>query len=108
MNEGPPANVARYLPERAASQPEAPALLVPRGRHADGSIDYLSLSALELNTEADAWAFRLEAAGVQRGTRVLLMVRPGLSLIGICFALFKVGAIPIVIDPGMGLAGFLR
>jgi len=108
MNEGPPANVARYLPERAVSQPDAPALLVPRSRHADGSIDYLSLSALDLNTEADAWAFRFEAAGIQRGTRVLLMVRPGLSLIGICFALFKIGAIPIVIDPGMGLAGFLR
>lgn len=108
MNEGPPANVARYLPERAASQPAAPALLVPRGRLPDGSIDYLCLNTRELNAEADAWAFRFAAAGIDRGTRVLLMVRPGLSLIGICFALFKVGAIPIVIDPGMGLAGFLR
>jgi acyl-CoA synthetase (AMP-forming)/AMP-acid ligase II len=108
MNEGPPANVARYLPELAASQPDAPALLVPRGRLPNGSIDYLCLNTRELNAEADAWAFRFAAAGIDRGTRVLLMVRPGLSLIGICFALFKVGAIPIVIDPGMGLAAFLR
>ncbi|RKX35995.1 MAG: peptide synthase [Verrucomicrobia bacterium] len=108
MSEGPPANVARYLPERAASQPDFPALLVPRGRLPDGSINYLCQSALELNAEADAWAFRFAAAGIERGTRVLLMVRPGLSLIGICFALFKVGAVPIVIDPGMGLPGFLR
>ena len=36
------------------------------------------------------------------------MVRPGLDLIRIVFALFKMGAVPIVIDPGMGLKKFLR
>jgi acyl-CoA synthetase (AMP-forming)/AMP-acid ligase II len=108
MNEGPPANVARYLLDRAVAQPNALALLVSRGRRQDRSIDYLSLSTSDLNAEADAWAFRFTDAGIERGTRVLLMVRPGLSLIGIWFALFKVGAVPIVIDPGMGLAGFLR
>ena len=36
------------------------------------------------------------------------MVKPGLDLICIVFALFKIGAVPIVIDPGMGLRGFLR
>ena len=36
------------------------------------------------------------------------MVRPGLDLIRVVFALFKMGAVPIVIDPGMGLKKFLR
>lgn len=36
------------------------------------------------------------------------MVKPGLPLIEICFAFFKLGAVPVVIDPGMGLTGFLR
>jgi acyl-CoA synthetase (AMP-forming)/AMP-acid ligase II len=36
------------------------------------------------------------------------MVKPGLSLVSVCFALFKVGAVPIVIDPGMGLKSFLK
>ena len=108
MVEATPANVARYLPEGAATAPDAAALLVPRGRLTDGSIRYETLSRAELNAEADAWADRLTRSGIVRGTRVLLMVRPGLSLIGICFALFKVGAVPIVIDPGMGLRGFLR
>ena len=36
------------------------------------------------------------------------MVRPGLPLIACTFALFRIGAVPVVIDPGMGLAGFFR
>jgi acyl-CoA synthetase (AMP-forming)/AMP-acid ligase II len=36
------------------------------------------------------------------------MVKQGLPLIAVAFALFKVGAVPVVIDPGMGLRNFLR
>jgi len=36
------------------------------------------------------------------------MLRQGLPLIAAVFALFKLGAVPIVIDPGMGLKNFLR
>jgi acyl-CoA synthetase (AMP-forming)/AMP-acid ligase II len=108
MTKGTPANVARYLPEAAQSDPTAPALFVPRGREADGTIRYQVLDRSGLNREADAWARRMTDAGMVRGMRVLLMVRPGLSLTAICFALFKVGAVPVVIDPGMGLRAFLR
>src|SRR5262249_17467891 len=38
----------------------------------------------------------------------LVMVRQGLPLIAAVFALFKLGAIPIVIDPGMGRRNFLK
>ena len=31
-----------------------------------------------------------------------LMVKPGLNFVALSFALFKIGAIPILIDPGMG------
>jgi hypothetical protein len=31
------------------------------------------------------------------------MVRPGLPLIASAFALFKIGAVPVIIDPGMGI-----
>ncbi|MBC2606977.1 fatty acid CoA ligase family protein [Pelagicoccus albus] len=102
------ANVSRFLDEKAVSQPDVPALLVPRGRQPDGSIDYLKLSFLELAAEQNEWARRLRAKGIGKGSRVLLMVKPGLPLIAICFALFKVGAVPVVIDPGMGLKSFLN
>ncbi|MDQ8202435.1 fatty acid CoA ligase family protein [Pelagicoccus sp. SDUM812003] len=100
-------NVSRFLDEKARSQPEVASLLVPRGRAGDGSIDYLELSFRELAAEQNEWACRFRGRGIGKGSRVLLMVKPGLPLIAICFALFKIGAVPIVIDPGMGLKSFL-
>lgn len=100
-------NVSRFLDSKALSQPEVDALLIPKGRDSKGCIQYLTLSFKELAKEQDAWADRLRKKGVKQGARVLLMVKPGLPLIAICFALFKIGAVPVVIDPGMGLKSFL-
>src|SRR6185295_5925148 len=69
--------------------------------------DYLSLNFAELDAEASAWCERLTAAGVRRGDRTLVMVRQGLPLIASVFALFRLGAVPVVIDPGMGRKNFL-
>ena len=101
------ANIARHLDRMAAAQPRAAAIKVPRGRAASGAIDYLELSFAELLVETDAWCARLKAKGVGRGDRALVMVKPGLPLIASAFALFKIGAVPVIIDPGMGLGNFL-
>ena len=91
---------SRFLDQMSERRGDRPALLAPRGR-TRGEIDYLSLSFAELRREQDNWCRHLREAGVGRGTRVLLAARPGLPLIAVCFALFKLGAVPIVIDPGM-------
>ncbi len=101
------ANIARHLPLMAARQPDRPALKIPRGRTPNGDIDYLTLTFAELDAEVSAWAARITAAGVKTDDRVLVMVRQGLPLIAAAFALFKIGAVPVVIDPGMGLKSFL-
>jgi acyl-CoA synthetase (AMP-forming)/AMP-acid ligase II len=101
------ANIARHLPLMAAQQPERAAVKIPRGRTSDGRIDYLTLSFRELDGEVDAWAAKLAARGVRPGDRVLVMVRQGLPLIAAAFALFKLGAVPVIIDPGMGRKNFL-
>jgi acyl-CoA synthetase (AMP-forming)/AMP-acid ligase II len=101
------ANIARHLDLMAAAQPGTAALKVPRGRTASGDIDYLTLSFADLLSETEAWSARLKARGVARGDRVLLMVKPGLPLVASAFALFKIGAVPVIIDPGMGLGNFL-
>ncbi|HUG10582.1 MAG TPA: fatty acid CoA ligase family protein [Opitutaceae bacterium] len=100
----PSANVARYLPELAASTPGFDAIRIV----GDDGVAVVTLSSVALNSEADAWAWRLQRAGVRRGDRVLLLVRPGLPLIAAVFALFKTGAVPVVVDPGMGRASFLE
>ena len=106
MLEADVVNVSRHLWTQATQQPAVPALRIPRGR-AGGTIRYAELSFGALAAEADAWAWRLTQAGVRRGDRVLVLVRPGLPLIASVFALFKLGAPPIVIDPGMGRKNFL-
>lgn len=100
------ANIARHLAAVAAEQPERCALKIPRGRTRAGAIDYLTLSFRELDAEAGAWQGRLAAAGVKPGDRTLVMVKPGLPLIAATFALFRHGAVPVIIDPGMGLRSF--
>jgi len=91
----------------AARQPDRAAIKIPRGRKGDGRIDYLTLTYAELEAETNAWATRLAQRGVRRGDRVLVLVRQGLPLIAAAFALFKLGAVPVIIDPGMGRRSFL-
>ena len=101
------ANIARHLPLMAARQPGCPAVKIPRGRSRAGDIDYLTLTFAELDAEVAAWTALLTGRGVRAGDRTLVMVRPGLPLIASAFALFQLGAVPVVIDPGMGLRNFL-
>lgn len=101
------ANIVQHLDRAAEARPQAAALKVPRGRTRAGDIDYLTLSFAELRVEVAAWRSRLEAAGTAPGDRTLVMVPPGLPLIAAVFALFHLGAVPVVIDPGMGRAAFL-
>ena len=99
-------NVARFLPGRAESQPDMVALRLPR--RSKGRLAYEDMTFRELDRAVDRRCRHFISRGIRRGRRVLLMVRPGRDLIIVVFALFKIGAVPVVIDPGMGLRGFLR
>lgn len=101
-------NVARFLGMQSAVQPEFEALKAPVGREKDGTIRYETVSFCRLHAESEQVAYGLRENGIRPGSRVLLMVKPGSDLIRCCFALFKVGAVPVVIDPGMGLRSFLN
>ena len=107
MNPSDSANVARFLGQCAATQPEGTAVLAPVGRDQSGKIIYETLSFAQLHAQSEQLAHGLREKGIQPGTRTLLMVKPGSDLIRCCFALFKTGAVPVVIDPGMGLKNFL-
>jgi len=56
----------------------------------------------ELEQETDRYAYGLEAAGITRGTRTILFVTPGRDFFALVFALFKIGAVPVMVDPGIG------
>ena len=96
-------NVASHLARMAAEHPAQVAIHAPRGRvNPDGPTEHRAVTFAELNADADAVAHGLTAAGVARGSRVALMVPPSPDFFALTFALFKVGAVPVLIDPGMG------
>src|SRR5438309_11200544 len=92
-------NIAAPLPLMADRRPDHPAVIRPHiGAH---------LTFRQLNEECDRYAWGLSRLGVGRGTRTLLMVKPGGDFFSLTFALFKLGAVPVLIDPGMGKANLL-
>ena len=88
-----PCNIAARLDAQAAAQPDAPAV-IHRGE---------TLTFAGLRRRCDRHAHRLAALGIGRGTRTVLMVKPGFDFFALTFALFKLGAVPVLVDPGMGL-----
>jgi len=63
---------------------------------------YESLTFAELERRVHRYAHGLARVGVGRGVRVILFVKPGFDFFALVFALFRVGAVPVMIDPGIG------
>ena len=114
MNPTPPntdrptVNVARYLRRMARLQPYKRAVVCPSERDRQGRVAYSHLTFRQLDIESDCLAQGLEQAGICRGVKTILMVRPSLDFFALVFAMFKVGAVPVVVDPGMGVSRMLN
>ncbi|GAB3736486.1 olefin beta-lactone synthetase OleC [Luteimonas pelagia] len=94
----PPAcNIAAVLPRLARERPDAVAMRCPgpRGR------DDVALTYADLDRRSDAIAAGLAKRGVGRGARTVVMVRPTPEFFLLMFALFKAGAVPVLVDPGI-------
>lgn len=93
------ANIAVRFSSNAAADPDRPAVIVARGRkQAQQQYTYR-----QLNDASDVIAAGMGEIGIGKGTRVVLMVMPGLDFFALAFALFKAGAVLVGVDPGMGL-----
>ena len=96
-------NIAVHLAEMARLQPSRAAVICADGRDAQGAVAYAQLSFAELEEASNLLALALDGAGIRRGMRTALMVPPGLDFFALTFALFKAGAVPVLIDPGIGV-----
>ena len=96
-------NIASYLRQAAKDHPYKRAVVYPAGRDKNGRIAYSHLTFLQLDQESDCLAHGLEAVGITRGVRTVLMVKPSIDFFALIFAIFKTGAVPVVVDPGMGI-----
>ena len=101
-------NIARRLQESARQVPQQRAVVFPAGRDSFGRVTYSQLTFEQLDQESDRLARGLRQMGVGPGVRIVLMVRPSLEFIALTFALFKAGAVIVLIDPGMGRSNIFR
>ncbi|AQS37135.1 acyl-CoA synthetase (AMP-forming)/AMP-acid ligase II [Shewanella psychrophila] len=99
-------NLCRHLISAAKNNPDDLAVAV---QTATGSmfstktLEYQELNFSELNQQSDRLAHGLNAYGITRGMKAVLMVTPSVDFFTLTFALFKAGVVPILVDPGMGV-----
>lgn len=98
-------NVAAAFVRQALDRPTVHAVATPRGPFwaSPRTRTYEFTRFGELIEGSQLAAIGLHACGVGPGTRVALMVPPSVELIQLVYALFQLGAVPVLIDPGMGL-----
>jgi len=101
-------NISLGLKETKEKYPHKRAVVFPAGRDKKGRVLYSQMTFSQLDEESDRLAFGLERIGIIRGTRTILMVTPGIDFFVTIFAMFKVGAVPVVVDPGMGIDRMLQ
>lgn len=95
------ANIAARLSHFAREIPDNPAVVqCLRGK--DGRMSYAQITIGGLDRTSDQLAKALIKRGLQPGQKMVLMVPPGPNFFCLTFALFKAGAIVVLIDPGMG------
>lgn len=100
-------NIANRLTENARLTPHKIAVSVPK-KQKDGSYQYDTLTFRQLETMSNKFAYSLQKMGLKKGDRTLLFLRPSLEFSAMTFALFKIGIIPVFIDPGMGRENLLK
>ncbi len=102
LNKTETCNIASALISQAVRQADNIAIHYPTSKRGD-HLHYKSVTYAALNELSDDYARGLIEYGIGRGLRTALMLTPGLDFIAMFFALFKAGAIPVLIDPGIGI-----
>ncbi|HEX7351948.1 alpha/beta fold hydrolase [Brachybacterium sp.] len=111
----PVSSAAEQAPERPISARLAELAADPRHAHRpavvelsgpDGEPREISWSLLD--RRVDDIAAGLLSHGVRPGDRVSLLVTPGADLTGVLYACFRIGAVAVVADAGLGIPGLTR
>ena len=106
-------NIGYSLTETARRMSNSIAVACPAKKQtkklaAGESLRYDKITFSELDLISDQIAAGIQKLGVTPGTRLALMVPPGISFVAHVFGLFKAGVVVILIDPGMGRKNMIR
>lgn len=97
--EVPCVNVSNFIFDQARERPMQTAIL----EHRTGRKLTFGELALRVERVADG----LAQLGIGDGARTILAIKPGIDFVVAVFALFRTGAVPVVVDPGMGKKNLL-
>ncbi len=90
-------NISDYIFSYAEQFPDNKAIIHP-----------YPLNYKEFQNEIDRFVYGFKRIGVKKGQRVLMLVKPGPTMFIITFSILRIGAIPVLIDPGMGPKAMIR
>ena len=93
-------NISASLAQWAKEMPDQAAIIEMRNKS--------QTTFKQLEEESSLIASGLLHHGMKKGDRVLVMVPYGTEFVTLTFALFKAGAVPILIDPGLGKKNVLH
>lgn len=100
-------NVADDLRHWAAERGSHPALRFPSDEYRTQVPVWNTWTFAELDMRSDAYARGFQARGVRPGDRTLMLMKPSLEFYAVLFGLFKLGAVPVLLDPGMGMRNLM-
>ena len=95
-------NIASHIPAMAKLDPKRAAIV------AKVKSEWKTLTFGELDALSDSYARGLQQIGIKEGVRTVLLAPPSLEFFPLVFALFKVGAVIVMIDPGIGREAMLK
>lgn len=109
-------NVTDRLATFARLMPDLTAIACPYRRSSNGRKPhrgtsgelYDTISFGELESEVERIAKGLATWGVLKGTRLALLVKPGIDFVTLVFSLLRAGMVIVLVDPGMGRRNLIR
>lgn len=101
-------NIAQSVTDSAKRWPYRTAIIFPVRRGKDGRSQTIQYSFKQFEQLINSYARGFAAEGIGSADRILMLVPAGPDMIAMTFALMKLGAVPVLIDPGMGIRPFLQ
>src|SRR5271156_27291 len=103
VGEDPRLNLAREFATLAALRPADAIQVVAhheKGGQEKTAHRYQSLTFGRCQELGEQYARGMQASGIQQGDLAVVLMKPSLELVPVFLALWHVGAIPLVVDPG--------
>lgn len=101
-------NITELIYQNANLFPNRKAVIAPIAYDMCGRITYAHYTFRQFVSESENLSLHLKKCGIHPGTKVLLFVKPSLEFSLLVFSLFALGAVPVLIDPGVGRKNLLE